>query len=72
MTEIQEISRIRRHMDKGMPRVRVKGSIFAGTLIKGPNASLVTKESHTRVNIRELDVSKPDFPTLWSMTVTRL
>ena len=58
--------------DKGLPRVRVKGEVAAGTVIKGPNTSLATKESHKRVNIRELDVSKPDFPTLWSMTVTRL
>jgi len=39
--------------DKGVPSVKNSGAVFAGTKIKGPNASIVIKENLNRVLIKE-------------------
>lgn len=50
---------------KGAPVLTVKGKVFAGTSVKGPFASLVFKEDHTRITMKEMKGSPSDPTPQW-------
>jgi chromosome segregation ATPase len=50
---------------KGTPALTVKGKVFAGTSVKGPFASMVFKEDHTRITMKEMKGSPSDPTPQW-------
>jgi len=58
--------------EKGLPVVKVYGTIFSHTTISGLHSSGVLKENMNYVSIREIKTSDPDSGVKWKMKISRL
>ncbi len=57
---------------KVVPAVRVAGTIFTGTSIRGPRSTVILKKDYSRVRIRETRVPLGDSKFRWEMILSRL
>jgi len=69
--EIEALSEWSRQ-EKGRPSVKVYGTIFSHTTIRGLHSSGVLKENMSYVSIRETEISDPDSGVKWKMKISRL
>ena len=53
---------------KGVPVLTIRGKIFAGTFVKGPFASMVFKEDHSRITAKEMKGSPSDPTAQWKVS----
>ena len=68
--EIESLSEWSRK-EKGVPIVKVNGTIFSHTTIRGLHSSAVLKKNMHQVSIKEARVSDPDSTVKWKMIVSR-
>jgi len=61
----------RRQAEKGVPEVRVTGSIFRDTTVKGINASLTLPDRHENVLIKEVKTRGVGDKIEWKIRLTR-
>ncbi len=71
LDEIEALSEWSRQ-EKGLPVVKVYGTIFSHTTISGLHSSGVLKENMNYVSIREIKTSDPDSGVKWKMKISRL
>jgi hypothetical protein len=58
--------------EKGLPSVKVYGTIFSHTTIRGVHSSGVLSKNMHRVHIRETKISDPDSWVKWEMKISQL
>lgn len=68
ITEITEWSTT----EKGVPQVRVNGTIFQDTIIQGINSSLTIPRNYKKVFIQELQKTSPEDVLEWHISISRL
>ena len=56
---------------KGSPAVKVTGTVFSGTVVRGPKAIIKLVEDERNVTIREVQGDGDDVRTKWSMQIVR-
>jgi hypothetical protein len=57
--------------DRGSPFVKVSGSIYQYTSVKGMYASMILPETHSRVTIKEIKARTADGKAEWKMKISR-
>jgi len=70
----EEISKRKDSLDSedGIAEVRISGTVYAGTVICGPHASLATRENLNTVLIKEIEAGPPGSDDRWKIEVTPL
>lgn len=59
-------------IDKGIPVLKVSGSIYTGTVISGPHCMMTTQEDFSGVRIAESDKPGPSGAKKWHMAISVL
>ena len=71
LNEIKSLSEWSRQ-EKGVPVVKVYGTVFSQTTIGGPHSSHTLTENTRLVSIREIKATDPDSGVEWEMKIFRL
>ncbi len=71
LSELDKLSVIKKGIFSRSPVVKVSGTIYSLTSVKGPHATHILYENYQRVQIRELKKSETEFFIRWEMMPTR-